>query len=255
MFDAPICSRNAVLAALPDDDRVRVAPYLERVALSRGERIHEPHLPQRFAYFPVDCLFSLQYLLENGAADELAVIGSEGMVGMALLMGGCPPSRAVVRRGGYAWRIRADWMRAEFRRTPALQQATLCFCQALMTQIAQTAVCNRHHTVDQQLCRWLLLSLDRLPSNELRMTHEQISTLLGVRREGITEAVGRLQRTGVIRCSRGRIEIVDRAGLESAACECYGVISGEYARLRRRGAASPTAGTHYGPQPTMTAVA
>lgn len=232
MFDAPSCSDNAVLAGLPAEDRARIALYMEAVALSRGQVVHESHRAQRHAYFPIDCVVSLLYTLTDGACDELAMIGNEGMVGVALLMGGSPPSRAVVRRSGFAWRIKADFLRAEFRRAPALQQVTMCYCQGLMTQIAQTAVCNRHHTVEQQLCRWMLLSVDRLPSNELRMTQEQISNMLGVRREGITEAAGRLQRAGAIHYSRGRIEVLDRAQLENAACECYGVISRECARLR-----------------------
>lgn len=255
MFDALTCSRNAVLAALPGEDRVRIAPYLEHVSLSCDQIVHEPHVDQRYAYFPIDSVVSLLYLLQSGASDELAIIGSEGMVGVALLMGGSPPSCAVVRRSGYAWRIKADFLRAEFRRAPALQQGTLCFCQGLMTQIAQTAVCNRHHTVDQQLCRWFLLSLDRLPSNELRTTQEQISNMLGVRREGITEAAGRLQRAGVIHYSRGRIEVIDRAKLESVACECYGVISRECARLRQRVFADMPVEAHRHPQTAMTVAA
>lgn len=234
MFDALTCSRNALLAALPGEDRARISPHLEFVSLVRGQFVYEPNIEQRFAYFPIDCVISLLFMLESGASDEIAMIGNEGMAGLDSLMGGSAPNRAVVRRGGYAWRVSSSFLRAEFRRARALQQRTLCFYQQLMMQIAQTAVCNRHHTVDQQLCRWLLMSLDRLPSNELRMTQEQISTMLGVRREGITEAAGRLQRVGVIRYCRGRIEVIDRARLENLACECYGVISRECARLQGR---------------------
>lgn len=257
MLDAQTCRQNALLAGLPGEDRARISPYLEAVTLSRGEVVHESHFAPRYAYFPIDCVVSLQYMLRDGACDELAMIGNEGMVGVALLMGGSPASRAVVRRSGYAWRINAGFLRAEFRRVPTLQRGTLCYCQGLMTQIAQTAVCNRHHTVEQQLCRWMLLSLDRLPSNELRFTQEQISNMLGVRREGITEAAGRLQRAGAIHYSRGRIEVLDRTKLESAACECYDVIRRECARLRPHAFDElPIPATaHRHPQPAMAAAA
>jgi CRP-like cAMP-binding protein len=227
--------RNALLATLPNADYARLSLHLELVCMSRDQTVYEFNITQRYVYFPIDCIVSLLHVLKDGASDEIAIVGNEGVVGVALVMGGdSTPSRAVVRRPGYAWRIRAEFLRNEFQQMHALQQGLLRYSQALLTQIAQTAVCNRHHTVDQQLCRWLLMSLDRLPSNELTMTQEQIANMLGVRREGITEAAGKLQRAGMIHYSRGRIQVLNRRKLEETACECYEVVSREFARLLPR---------------------
>ncbi|MDQ6645760.1 MAG: Crp/Fnr family transcriptional regulator, partial [Pseudomonadota bacterium] len=183
-----------------------------------GQTIYYPDGPQHHVYFPIDCIVSLQTVLSDGSSDEIAMVGHEGVVGIAVIMGkDCAPSRALVRRTGHAWRIKAERIRHEFQRIDQLQLALLRYSQDLLTQIAQTAVCNRHHTLHQQLCRWLLMTLDRLPSNELTMTQEQIANMLGVRREGVTEAAGKLQRAGAIRYSRGRIDVLDRHKLEESA--------------------------------------
>jgi CRP-like cAMP-binding protein len=185
-----------------------------------------------FVYFPIDCIVSLLQITKDGDATEIAVVGNEGVVGVALFMGGeSTPSRALVQRAGSALRLRADIAKKEFARSPVMNQLLLRYTQALFTQMAQTALCNRHHCVEQQLCRWLLLNLDRLPSNELVITQELIANTLGVRREGITEAAGRLQQAGLIRYRRGRITVTDRPGLESKACECYSVVRDEFERL------------------------
>lgn len=231
MSDATKSRRNALLAMLPATDYARLSPRLDLVYLSRDQSIYEPDMAQSHVYFPTDCLVSLLHALRDGASDEIAVVGSEGVVGMAVVTCCSMPSRAVVRRSGHAWRLKAEILRSEFRHTIALQLALLRYAQALLTQTAQMAVCNRHHSVEQQFCRWLLLSLDRLPSNELNMTHEQIANMLGVRREGVTEAAGKLQRAGTIQCSRGRIRVLDRPTLEAGACECYEVIRREWNRL------------------------
>ena len=187
------------------------------------------------SYFPTTSIVSLLYVMEDGASAEIAVVGNEGVVGIALFMGGeSTPSRAVVQSAGYAYRLKADVLKAEFDRGGALQHLLLRYTQALITQMAQTAVCNRHHTVEQQLCRWLLLSLDRLPSNELTMTQELIANMLGVRREGVTEAAGKLQAAGLIDYSRGKIIVLDRPKLEARVCECYAVVKRESDRLLRR---------------------
>lgn len=247
-------TRNALLAGLPCVDYARLSPHLERVALTRGQTIYECNVNQTYAYFPIDCVVSLLYVLRNGASDEIAMIGNEGMVGLALLMGGNHmPSRAVARGNGYALRIAAGRLRDAFQRAPALQAAVLRYFQAIVIQIAQTAVCNRHHTVDQQLSRWLLMSLDRLSSNELSMTHEQISAMLGVRREGITEAAGKLQRARAIQYSRGHIEVIDRCQLEQRACECYEVISRECTRLLQPAIPASRVGTMEAVRPWQTA--
>jgi CRP-like cAMP-binding protein len=225
----PCC--NALLAALSTVDLDRLSLHLEPVSLLRDQRIHDPDAPQRHVYFPLDCIVSLQTVLSDGSSDEIAIVGNEGVVGIAAIMGrDSAPSRAQVRRAGHAWRIKAEYLRHEFQRIGELQLALLRYSQALLTQIAQTAVCNRHHTLDQQLCRWLLMTLDRLPSNELTMTQEQIANMLGVRREGVTEAAGKLQRAGAIRYSRGRIDVLDRRALEKSACECYKAVSSECSR-------------------------
>jgi CRP-like cAMP-binding protein len=183
-------------------------------------------------YFPTDSIISLLYVLEDGASAEIAVVGNEGIIGVALFMGGeTTPSRAVVQSAGSAYRLKGQLLKQEFNRSGAMQHLLLRYTQALLTQMAQTAVCNRHHSVDQQLCRWLLLSLDRLASNELSMTQELIANMLGVRREGVTEAAGKLQSAGLITYSRGRITVVDRSGLEARVCECYAVVKAESDRL------------------------
>ena len=223
---------NQLLAALPEEEQSRLAPNLEPVELRLGDVIYESAIRAQHIYFPADCIISLLYVLENGASGEIAIVGREGLAGFALLMGGgSTPSRAVVQSAGTAARISAQHVRTEFDRAGAFQNILLRYTQALLTQMGQTAVCNRHHSVLQQFCRWLLMSLDRLPSNELHMTQELIANMLGVRREGVTEAAGMLQRMGIIRYSRGHIEVLDRPRLEQTACECYEVVKKEFARL------------------------
>ena len=231
--------QNQLLAALPDTDYRRLLPALEAVSLPLGQVLYEAGGNQSHVYFPTDSIVSLLYVMEDGASAEIAVTGCEGLVGIALFMGGeTTPSRAVVQSAGAAYRLRAAVLRREFDSGGAMHHLALRYTQALITQMAQTAVCNRHHSVEQQLCRWLLLSLDRLPSNELTMTQELIANMLGVRREGVTGAAGRLQAAGLIRYSRGHIEVLDRRRLESRVCECYGVVKREYDRLLERGAVS-----------------
>ena len=224
--------RNHLLAALPADEYARILPDLERVPLSLGDSLCESGVPARHAYFPTDAIVSLLYVTADGASAEIAVVGNEGVVGVSLFMGGdATTSRAVVQSAGHAYRVRPQLLKNEFFRAGPLQRLLLRYTQALLTQMAQTAVCNRHHTVDQQLCRWLLLSMDRLPSNQLTMTQELIANMLGVRREGVTEAAGKLQQAGLITYHRGHITVLDRAGLEARACECYGVVKTEVNRL------------------------
>lgn len=233
------CS-NALLASLPAADHAHLYPRLERIEMPLDKLVYDSSTRQRYAYFPDDCIVSLRYVLQSGAADEIAVVGNEGLVGMACVLGGDRmPGCAVVRKGGHAWRIRAEFLREAFQHMPALQQGLMRYSQALLTQMAQTSVCNRHHSIDQQLCRWLLMSLDRLPSSEIATTQEQIAQMLGVRRAGITEAAGKLQRAGVIHYTRGRVTVLDRASLEARVCECYQVISEECDRLVLR-ASVPT---------------
>jgi CRP-like cAMP-binding protein len=225
--------QNQLLAALPAEELLRLAPQLERVALALGQVIYESGAEQGHAYFPASGIVSLLYVMNDGAAAEIAVVGREGVVGIALFMGGqTTPSRAVVQSAGIAYRLDGQALKAEFARGGALQRGLLLYTQALITQMTQTAVCNRHHMLDQQLCRWLLLSLDRLPSSHLVMTQQLIANMLGVRREGVTEAAGRLQDDGVISYRRGRIEVLDRAKLELRACECYAAVRRECDRLR-----------------------
>jgi CRP-like cAMP-binding protein len=224
--------QNHLLRALPAPEAERLLPQLEFVPMPLGSVLYESGSQLRYVYFPTTSIISLLYVMEDGASAEIAVVGNEGMVGVALFMGGeTTPSRAVVQSAGHAYRLKGQILKEEFRRAAGLQHLLLRYTQALLTQMAQTAVCNRHHSVDQQLCRWLLLSLDRLPTNKLTMTQELIANMLGVRREGVTEAAGNLQRAGLIRYSRGRIEVIDRPGLESAVCECYGVVKLEFDRL------------------------
>jgi CRP-like cAMP-binding protein len=223
---------NRLLAALPQADYEALLPFLESVDLPLGSAVYESGGSQGYVYFPTSSIVSLLYVLADGASAEIAITGSEGLVGIALFMGGeTTPSRAVVQSAGHSYRLRASVLKTEFERGGALQHLLLRFTQALITQMTQTAVCNRHHGVEQQLCRWLLLSLDRLDTNELVMTQELIANMLGVRREGVTEAAGKLQAEGLIEYSRGRITILDRPHLEARVCECYSVVKKEYDRL------------------------
>ena len=224
--------QNHLLAALPAAELARLAPHLERVPLPLAAVIYESGAELGHVYFPASGIVSLLYVMNDGAAAEIAVVGNDGMVGIALLMGGeTTPSRAVVQSAGSAWRLEAARIKAEFARGGPLQRLLLRYTQALITQMTQTAVCNRHHVLEQQLCRWLLLSLDRLPSNQLVMTQQLIADMLGVRREGVTEAAGRLQAEGLIDYRRGRINVRDRAKLEKRVCECYAVVRRECDRL------------------------
>jgi CRP-like cAMP-binding protein len=224
--------QNHLLAALPAVDYARLLPHLEQVPLDLGRAIYESGSQQKYVFFPISSIVSLLYVMQDGSSAEIAVVGNEGVVGIALFMGGeTTPSRAVVQSAGYGWRLRASVVKNEFGQGGELQHVLLRYTQALITQMAQTAVCNRHHAVEQQLCRWLLLSLDRLPSNKLTMTQELIANMLGVRREGVTEAAGKLQAAGLIHYSRGHITILDRAKLQQRVCECYHVVKTEYDRL------------------------
>jgi CRP-like cAMP-binding protein len=232
MTNQPDPRQNHLLAALPADEYARIRPDLELVSMRLGDTLCEPYIAMQHVYFPVDAIVSLLCLMEDGDSAEIAVVGNEGIVGVSLFMGGeTTPSQAVVQSAGQAYRLRGSLLKAEFYRGGPMQRLLLRYTQALLTQMAQTAVCNRHHSLDQQLCRWLLLSHDRLPSNELVMTQELIANMLGVRREGVTEAAGRLQRAGLIHYHRGHITILDRAGLEQRTCECYAVVKKEYDRL------------------------
>jgi CRP-like cAMP-binding protein len=223
---------NQLLASLPHDIFQRWQRELELVKLPLGEVLYEPGDALSHVYFPTNAIVSLLYVMEDGASAEIAVAGNEGLVGIALFMGGeSTPSRAVVQSAGYAFRMEASVLKEEFDHHGPVLHLLLRYTQALITQMAQTAVCNRHHSVDQQLCRWLLLSLDRLSGDKLVMTQELISNMLGVRREGVTEAAIKLQNAGVIRYSRGRITVLDRPGLEKLTCECYAVVKHEYDRL------------------------
>lgn len=224
--------RNHLLAALPTEDFERLQPHLSLVELPLGEALYEAGSLLRHVYFPTDSIVSLLYVMADGASAEIAVVGNEGVIGVSLFMGGeTTSSRAVVQSSGFAYRLTGQLLKAEFTRAGAMQHLLLRYTQALLTQMAQTAVCNRHHSLDQQLCRWLLLSLDRLPSNQLVMTQELIANMLGVRREGVTEAAGRLQLAGMIKYSRGRITVIDRPALEARTCECYAVVKRESDRL------------------------
>jgi CRP-like cAMP-binding protein len=224
--------RNDLLAALPDDELGRWLPYLEDVDMPLGRVLCESGETVRYVYFPASAIVSLLYVLENGASAEIAVVGREGIVGISLFMGGgSSPTRAVVQSAGQGFRLGAKVLQEEFHRAGAVLNLLLRYTQALMAQMSQTAVCNRHHSLDRQLCRWLLLSLDRLPGDELVMTQALISDMLGVRREGVTEAAVRLQSAGLIRYGRGRITVLDRPGLQKRSCECYEVVKKEYDRL------------------------
>lgn len=224
--------RNHLLAALPRNEYQRLEPHLRWVELALGESLVESGKAIRHVYFPLDCIVSLLCVMDDGDSTEIAVVGSEGIVGISLFMGGeTTPSNAIVQSAGSAYRLDGQLLKQEFDRAGTLQVLLLRYTQALITQMAQTAVCNRHHSLDQQLCRWLLLSLDRLPTNELVMTQELIANMLGVRREGVTASAGNLQRAGLIAYRRGHITILDRSGLEARVCECYSVVKKEYDRL------------------------
>jgi CRP-like cAMP-binding protein len=223
---------NQLLAALPDAEWQRWLPQLEAIDLPLGKVLYESGNNLTHVYFPSTSIVSLLYVMEDGASAEIAVVGHEGIVGISLFMGGqSTTNRAVVQSAGQGFRLRANLMMQEFNRAGPVLHLLLRYTQALITQMAQTAVCNRHHSLDQQLCRWLLLSLDRLPSDELVMTQELIANMLGVRREGVTEAAGQLQQAGLIQYRRGHITVLDRKGLEQRACECYAVVKREYDRL------------------------
>lgn len=224
--------QNHLLAALPAAEFDALAAHLELVPLPLGKMIYEPGTQLQHAYFPTTAIVSLHYVMESGASAETAGVGNEGVVGISLFMGGdTTPSSAVVQTAGHAYRMERRVLLQEFNRAGLLQRLLLRYTQALITQMSQTAACNRHHSVEQQLCRWLLLTLDRLPSNELVMTQELVASMLGVRREGITEAAGNLQRAGFITYRRGHISVLDRSGLEARACECYAVVNKELRRL------------------------
>jgi CRP-like cAMP-binding protein len=223
---------NHLIDSLPAEQWMRWEPHLEEVDLPLGRVLYESGSKLSHVYFPTTAIVSLLYVMENGASAEIAVVGNEGIVGVSLFMGGdTTPSRAVVQSAGKGYRLSAEHMKTEFNRAGPVLHLLLRYTQALLTQMAQTAVCNRHHSLDQQLCRWLLLSLDRLQGDELVMTQELIANMLGVRREGVTESALKLQRAGLIRYSRGHITVLDRAGLEQRSCECYAVVKKEYDRL------------------------
>lgn len=224
--------QNHLVAALPPEVRERILPSMEQVPLALGQVLYESGDTMRHVYFPVDCIVSMLYVMESGASAEICVVGNEGLLGVSIFMGGeSTPSRALVQSAGSAFRLPARRLLDEFNRHGDLLLLLLRYTQALLTQMAQTAVCNRHHSIDQQLCRWLLLSLDRLHGNRLEMTQELIANMLGVRREGVTEAARKLQKLGVIEYSRGRIVVLDRPQLERLACECYAVVRKETHRL------------------------
>ena len=230
---AELLQQNQLLAALPAEARGRLFPHLKPVDLPLGKVLYESGDALRNVYFPTDSIVSLLYVMESGASGEISVVGNEGLIGIAVFMGGeSTPSRAIVQSAGSALALSALRLRTEFNANPDMRMLMLRYTQALITQMAQTAVCNRHHSIDQQLCRWLLLSLDRLSSNRLVMTQELIANMLGVRREGVTEAAGKLQDLGVISYQRGKIEVLDRPRLEELCCECYAVVKIEADRLQ-----------------------
>ncbi len=232
MTNLPDPRQNHLLDALLSSEYDRLFPNLELVKMPLGQVLYESGGYLDYVYFPTTCIISLLYVMENGSSAEIAIVGNEGILGISLFMGGeTTPSRAVVQSAGVGYRLAGNLLKTEFNRAGPVQRLLLRYTQALITQMAQTAVCNRHHTVEQQLCRWLLLSLDRLASNELAMTQELIANMLGVRREGVTEAAGRLQISGLIEYSRGRIVVIDRPKLEMRSCECYQVVKAEFDRL------------------------
>jgi CRP-like cAMP-binding protein len=224
--------QNHLLEALPSAEYERLLPYLELVTMPLGQALYESGGKLQHVYFPTTSIISLLYVMENGASAEIAVVGNEGILGISLFMGGeTTPSRAVVQSAGFGYRLKANILMQEFNRAGPMLHILLRYTQALITQMAQTAVCNRHHSIEQQLCRWLLLSLDHLPSDDITMTQELIANMLGVRREGVTESAGKLQKMGLIEYSRGHIKVLDRPGLEQRVCECYQVVKTEFDRL------------------------
>ena len=228
----PSPEQNHILEALPPAERARLFPHLKLITLPLGAVLYESGDPQRHIYFPIDAIVSLLYVLKDGASAEIAVVGNDGAIGIALFMGGATTTnRAIVQSAGSAYRLTRQRLKQEFDRHGEMLYILLRYTQALITQMTQTAVCNRHHSVDQQLCRWLLLSLDRLASNQLTMTQELIANMLGVRREGVTDAAGKLQKLGVIEYRRGRITVLNRPHLETLSCECYEVVKKETDRL------------------------
>jgi CRP-like cAMP-binding protein len=225
-------NQNHLLAALPTVEFERLAAHLELVPMPLGEILYEPGAQMRHAYFPTTAIVSLHYVMETGASAETAGVGNEGVVGISLFMGGdTTPSSAVVQTAGHAYRLDGRLLKKEFNRAGLMRSLLLRYTQALITQMIQTAACNRHHSVEQQLCRWLLLTVDRVPARELVMTQELVASMLGVRREGITEAAGKLQNAGLISYRRGHISVIDRPGLETSVCECYAVVKKELGRL------------------------
>jgi len=233
--------QNHLLEALSDLERERILPHLQLVPMPLGKVLYESGDVLRHVYFPIDCIVSLLYVMEDGASAEISVVGNDGIVGIALFMGGeTTPSRAIVQSAGHAYRLIGQRLKDEFHSSSEMQHLLLRYTQALITQMAQTAVCNRHHSVDQQLCRWLLLALDRLSDNHLTMTQELIGNMLGVRREGVTEAAGKLQKCGAIKYSRGHITVLNRPMLEEMCCECYAVVKRESDRLRPQPRYAPT---------------
>jgi CRP-like cAMP-binding protein len=232
MSSAHSPNQNHLLAALPTEEFERLAPHLELVPMLLGEILYEPGAEMPHAYFPTTAIVSLHYVMESGASAETAGVGNEGVVGISLFMGGdTTPSSAVVQTAGHGYRLESRLLKQEFNRAEAMQSLLLRYTQALITQMFQTAACNRHHSVEQQLCRWLLLTLDRLHTRELVMTQELVASMLGVRREGITQAAGKLQLDGVVRYRRGHLSVLNRSGLESRVCECYAVVKTELGRL------------------------
>ncbi|MEG3079859.1 Crp/Fnr family transcriptional regulator [Halomonas sp. 5021] len=232
MLEPTVLQQNALLGLLPEEELERLLPSFEKVTLTLGQSLSESGQQMSHVYFPIDAIVSLLCVMEDGASTEIAVVGNEGVVGVSLFMGGeTTPSRAIVQSAGTAYRLKGQLLKNEFYRAGSMQRLLLRYTQALLTQMAQTAVCNRHHSVDQQLCRWLLLSLDRLPGDKLIMTQELIANMLGVRREGVTESAGKLQKAGLISYNRGHITVTDRPGLEARVCECYAVVKREYDRL------------------------
>lgn len=224
--------QNHLLDALPSEEYDRLVAHVELIHMPLGQALYESGERLGYVYFPTTSIVSLLYVLENGSSAEIAVVGNEGILGIALFMGGeTTPSRAVVQSAGYGYRLKSKLLKDEFNRGGVTMRLLLRYTQALITQMSQTAVCNRHHSVEQQLCRWLLLSLDRLSNNEINMTQELIANMLGVRREGVTEAAGKLQRAGLIEYSRGHIVVINRPGLETRVCECYQVVKTEFDRL------------------------
>lgn len=232
MSEIPAPQQNQLLAALPAEVQSRLFPHLEEVSLPLGKVLYESGDTMHYLYFPTDSIISMLYVTASGASAEISMVGNEGVVGIALFMGGdSTPSRGIVQSSGSAYRLSVQWTMNEFNLHGDMLRLMLRYTQSLITQMAQTAVCNRHHSIDQQLCRWLLLSLDRLPGNQLTITHELIASMLGVRREGITEAAGKLQRLGVIQYTRGHITVLSRPKLEQLCCECYSVVKKETDRL------------------------